>query len=97
MECVEVFYRGPSRAYSAEHDGQWYEFARGLPLVVPESLAERLLDVPGHTFEIGDEVEASAPAPSEELASGSGSGEGSGSGDDPFRVNAAPPYGGGEA
>lgn len=102
MEFVTVTYRGPSGCYSVEHEGKWYEFVAGRALAVPETLAERLLDVEGHTYLIGDEVEVATvenQQGTESLSiitdaggSGSGSGEGSGSGDGPERVNAASSY-----
>lgn len=97
VEFVAVTYEGPSRSYSTEHEGEWYEFAKGAPISTPEPLAERLLDVPGHDFEVGDEVEKAERFLEEILDSGSGSGEGSGDGDDPERVNATSPYGEPEA
>lgn len=94
MEQVSVTYSGPSAAYSVEYDGEWFEFERGRELVVPERLAERLLDVRGHTFEVGDEVEVEGVANEQgterfSLITDSGSGSGSGSGDGPAGVNAA--------
>lgn len=52
MDGVKVTYRGPSAAYSAEYDGQWYEFVSGEPLTVPQAFANRLRDVRDHTFEV---------------------------------------------
>jgi len=56
MDHVKVTYRGPSGTYSVEQDGEWFEFQVGKELVVPDDLAEQLLDVEGHDFELGDEA-----------------------------------------
>ena len=74
MEQVAVTYRGPSGTYSIEHDGDWFEFDAGRSLTVPDALAEHLLDVSGHTFELDDEIGTDEGFVKDALDTGNGSG-----------------------
>lgn len=92
---VGVTYHGPSGCYSGEYEGEWFTLERGKETLIPEPLAESLLDVQGHNFAIGDEAEVIENDQGTERTVVLTSGSGSGSGDDPDWVNADPTYGGG--